>query len=88
MSFAGAFTAPSFAFMGITFPVDDMSSLAQFWRSLLPISHYIELQVSQMNYGTDWITSIPQLIPMVGYVVPFILMLLLAKRHIQQEQAL
>lgn len=48
MSFAGAFTAPSFAFMGITFPVTDMSSLAQWWRSLLPASHYIEVQVSQV----------------------------------------
>lgn len=87
MSFAGAFTAPSFAFMGITFPVNDMSSLAQFWRSLLPISHYIEVQVSQVSYGADWTVSIQELIPMLGYVLPFVLMLLLAKKHRQQEQA-
>ncbi|MGF1909584.1 ABC transporter permease [Vibrio kasasachensis] len=88
MSFAGAFTAPSFAFMGITFPVNDMSSLAQFWRSLLPISHYIELQVSQVSYGADWTTSIQELIPMLGYILPFVLMLLLAEKHLKQEQTL
>lgn len=88
MSFAGAFTAPSFAFMGITFPVNDMSSLAQFWRSLLPISHYIELQVSQVSYGADWTTSIQELIPILGYILPFVLMLLLAEKHLKQEQTL
>ncbi|GAB2661178.1 ABC transporter permease [Vibrio panuliri] len=86
MSFAGAFTAPSFAFMGITFPVTDMGTLAQFWRSLLPISHYIELQVSQVSYGASWVISVQELIPMVGYILPAILTLLLVKKHLAGEQ--
>ncbi|MEF1243891.1 ABC transporter permease, partial [Vibrio campbellii] len=53
MSFAGAFTAPSFAFMGITFPVSDMNALAHAWRGLLPITHYIEVQVDQASYGAS-----------------------------------
>ncbi len=86
MSFAGALTAPSFAFMGITFPVSDMNSLAQFWRSLLPISHYIEVQVEQMNYGLSWIDSLPSLLPFIGYLLPLLVALMLINKHLKQER--
>ncbi|EEX92252.1 ABC-type multidrug transport system, permease component [Vibrio orientalis CIP 102891 = ATCC 33934] len=85
MSFAGAFTAPSFAFMGITFPVTDMSSLAQMWRSLLPISHYIEVQVSQVSYGQAWATSLHHLLPMFGYLLPMLMTFALIKKHLTNE---
>lgn len=85
MSFAGAFTAPSFAFMGITFPVSDMSSLAQFWRGLLPISHYIEVQVSQVSYGQSWVASLQHLIPMLGYGAVILLCLALIQKHLATE---
>ncbi|MBE4481887.1 ABC transporter permease [Vibrio parahaemolyticus] len=73
MSFAGAFTAPSFAFMGITFPVSDMNTLAHAWRSLLPITHYIEVQVGQASYGASAAQSFSALWPMIWYVVPLLL---------------
>ncbi|WP_367986533.1 ABC transporter permease [Vibrio sp. NTOU-M3] len=82
MSFAGAFTAPSFAFLGITFPVSDMNALAQFWRSLLPISHYIEVQVSQVSYGATTFNAFTHLLPMVGYLIPACLVVLLMKKHL------
>ncbi|TFH90639.1 ABC transporter permease [Vibrio ouci] len=85
MSFAGAFTAPSFAFMGITFPVTDMGSLAQMWRSLLPISHYIEVQVSQVSYGQAWTTSLSHLLPIFGYALPLLLTFALIKKHLSNE---
>ncbi len=74
MSLAAALTAPSFAFMGVTFPTTDMNSLALIWRSLLPISHYIELQISQVSYGADAISSLAHLMPMLGYLVVVILL--------------
>lgn len=86
MSFAGAFTAPSFAFMGITFPVTDMNPLAQVWRSLLPISHYIETQVSQASYGVTQIESFEHLIPMLGYLFPLLLTTLLIKKQLKQSE--
>ncbi|MDR9827181.1 ABC transporter permease [Vibrio sp. FNV 38] len=85
MSFAGAFTAPSFAFMGITFPVTDMGFLAQTWRNLLPISHYIEVQVAQTNYAQDAFTSISRLLPTLGYVLPLILIGLIINKHMTKE---
>lgn len=81
MSFAGAFTAPSFAFMGITFPVSDMNTLAYAWRSLLPITHYIEVQVSQASYGASAAQSLSSLWPMIGYVVPLLITAALMGKH-------
>jgi ABC-2 type transport system permease protein len=86
ISVAGAFTAPSFAFMGITFPVTDMNTAALIWRSLLPISHYIEVQVSQVSYGVSWIVAFTQLLPMLGYLLPlFLTYLLITKRRNSSE---
>lgn len=82
MSFAGAFTAPSFAFMGVTFPVTDMNNLAQAWRSLLPISHYIEAQISQVSYGQSWLESLTHLLPMFSYLLPGIAVIALVKKHL------
>lgn len=86
MSFAGAFTAPSFAFMGITFPVTDMNSLAQWWRGLLPASHYIEVQVSQVSYGHAWCESLSHLTPMLGYILPLLLCVALIHKHLKATQ--
>lgn len=86
MSFAGAYTAPSFAFMGVTFPVTDMNQIAAFWRSILPISHYIEAQIAQVSYGLSAWQTISDFSPaMVGYLVPFVLTLLLMKKHLRKQ---
>ncbi|WP_373943137.1 ABC transporter permease [Vibrio chagasii] len=84
MSFAGAFTAPSFAFMGITFPVTDMNTAAQGWRSLLPVSHYIEVQTAQSSYGVSAAQSLMNLTSMFWYVIPAFIVILLIKKHLAQ----
>lgn len=84
MSFAGAFTAPSFAFMGITFPVTDMNAAAQAWRSLLPVSHYIEIQTAQSSYGVSAAQSLMNLTSMFWYVIPAFVVILLIKKHLAQ----
>ncbi len=87
MSFAGAFTAPSFAFMGITFPVTDMNAMASVWRSLLPVSHYIEVQLGQASYGENWIASIEKMAPMLGYLLPAFGIWLLMQRQLRKAEA-
>ena len=67
MSMAAAFTAPSFAFMGVTFPVTDMPALAQFWRWIIPASHYMEAQISQSAYGASLLHSLSLVAPMAIY---------------------
>jgi len=53
LSLGAVYTAPAFAFLGVTFPTSSMNSFALFWRDLLPIAHYMEIQISQANYGAD-----------------------------------
>ncbi|MFQ2255849.1 ABC transporter permease [Aeromonas sp. DNRA1] len=81
LSLAGAYTAPGFAFMGVTFPVSAMGDFAQFWRSLLPISHYVELQIGQSNYGQPLAAALPQF----GVLLLFLLPLLLVVRRYQAQ---
>ncbi|GAM66722.1 ABC-type multidrug transport system [Vibrio sp. JCM 19236] len=84
MSLAAALTAPSFAFMGVTFPATDMNHLALIWRSLLPISHYIEMQISQVSYGADAITSISHLAPMLAYLLVAVLLYRVVPKKVAQ----
>ena len=53
LSLGAVYTAPAFAFLGITFPVYNMNGFALFWRDILPISHYMQLQLSQANYAAN-----------------------------------
>lgn len=78
LSLAASYAAPALAFMGVTFPVTDMTLPARIWRSLIPVSHYIELQFAQVNYGSASIDTIPQLLALVLFTVPMILALRIA----------
>ncbi|MGF1833422.1 ABC transporter permease [Photobacterium sanguinicancri] len=79
MSMAAGFTAPAFAFMGITFPASDMPLLAQIWRALLPISHYIEVQVMQVSYGASLAVCLPTLAGIFAFWIVLVLVALKAK---------
>lgn len=84
LSLAGAYTAPGFAFMGVTFPVSAMGDFAQFWRSLLPISHYVELQIGQTNYGQPLAAALPQFGALLLFLLP---LLLVVRRYRAQGSA-
>lgn len=73
MSFVAAYTAPAFAFMGITFPATDMPIIAKIWRGLLPVSHYIEVQLQQVDYGTGWYQASHQLLVLSGFMCALLL---------------
>lgn len=51
LSFAGAFSAPAFAFLGVTFPVSDMSAFASFWRELMPAAHFLDAYLIRSTYA-------------------------------------
>jgi len=69
LSLAALYTAPAFAFLGITFPVSSMPQFAHTWHNLLPISHYLKLQIAQASYGVSVIDVIPLLIN-IAYFLP------------------
>lgn len=72
LSLAAAYAAPGLAFMGVTFPVTDMTLPAKIWRSFLPISHYIEIQFGQVNYGASLISAVPQLARLGLFILPLL----------------
>lgn len=69
MSLAAGFTAPAFAFVGVTFPATDMPGFAQFWRAMLPVSYYLDIQLHQVNHGQSWSLAMPQLLVLAVFSV-------------------
>lgn len=80
MSMAAAYAAPGLAFMGVTFPATDMIYPAQVWRNLLPVSHYVDIQISQANYGASLMVSWPQFCNLFLFIIPAIMVIWLAFR--------
>lgn len=54
LSLAAVYSASSMAFVGVTFPASDMEFFARFWRSLLPITHYMRVQIMQASYDAPF----------------------------------
>lgn len=80
LSLAAAYAAPGLAFMGVTFPVTDMTLPAKMWRNMLPISHYIDIQFGQVNYGAPLHTAIPQLQHLGLFIIPLVFVFYKARK--------
>ncbi len=85
LGLAAAYTAPGLAFMGVTFPATDMTLPARIWRSLLPVSHYIDIQIAQSNYGAALPLSLPQLENLALFILPGLIALILARSMMKRE---
>lgn len=51
LSFTGLYTAPSFGFVGISFPRLAMGGFAQGWGALLPLTWYMQVRIDQTLRG-------------------------------------
>lgn len=80
MSLVAGFTAPAFAFMGVSFPAGEMPFFAQCWRAMLPVSHYITLQIGQFNYGATLQQAMPALLALASFSLLWLLIGLKVKR--------
>jgi ABC-2 type transport system permease protein len=83
LSLGAVYTAPAFAFLGITFPKSDMPSFAQFWNEMLPIAHYMKLQIAQANYGTSIIEMLPILASITLFLLVWPLVIFRFKKHLE-----
>jgi ABC-2 type transport system permease protein len=72
LSIGAVYTAPAFAFLGVTFPASNMNEFSLFWRDLLPISHYMELQISQANYDASIFLQTDKLLALGAFCLLFI----------------
>lgn len=59
LSGAGFFAAPAFAFSGVAFPLSGMPASARAWAEAMPFTHYIRLQIEQLQMGAPLATSVP-----------------------------
>ena len=77
-SILSALLAPAFAFMGITFPTHDMPPLAQYYRTIMPSSHYIDMHIKVVNYGESFFNMLLGLSSYAGFLVlvPIIVVLI------------
>ena len=73
ISVIAAYSAPSLAFAGITYPQNSMEIFASFWSQILPISYFMKLYLQQANYGLDIAYSLK----IIAQMLPFWLFLLL-----------
>ena len=80
ISFCTALFAPAFPFMGITFPTQEMPQLAQWWRKLMPSSHYIDTHVGVVSYGQDFSVFVQQVTSYWGFLLLVPLIVILARR--------
>ncbi|WP_457577372.1 ABC transporter permease [Desulfomarina sp.] len=87
LGLAAAYSAPGLAFMGVTFPATDMTLPARIWRSLLPVSHYIDIQIAQINYGVPPSQARPLIENLLLFFIPAVLTLLLAVRTMNSAPA-
>lgn len=66
-----AYTAPSLAFAGVTYPQSAMDSFAVFWSNILPISYFMKFYFQQANYGGsvfDGLKILSQMLPFLLFV--------------------
>jgi ABC-2 type transport system permease protein len=84
LSLGAVYTAPAFAFLGITFPIYNMNGFALFWRDLLPISHYTQLQLSQANYGANVWWETEKLWALLAFWIVFIPVIFLFKKRLKK----
>ncbi len=58
LSLAAFYSAPAFAFAGVTFPVFAMPLPGRVWSNLLPLTHYLKILVDQSTRGIPFHFSI------------------------------
>lgn len=66
LSGAGFFAAPAFAFSGVAFPLAGMPASARAWAEAMPFTHYIRLQIEQLQMGAPLATSVPTMVGLLA----------------------
>lgn len=87
VSFCTALFAPAFAFMGVTFPVHDMPAAAQYWRLLMPSSHYIDSHIALVSYGVSGMELLSKNLSFMPFFLLLLPIGLLARKGLKEAQS-
>ena len=83
LSLAVSYVAPSFAFLGVTFPATDMNFLARLWHSVLPVSYYMKIQIGLLNHEASFASLRPHFLKLCCLLLFFVLIaIVISKRRI------
>ena len=74
LSTTGFITAPAFAFSGVGFPLQSMPVLARGWAELMPYTHYIRLQMEQLQMAAPLSYSALTLMGIALVAIVFVLL--------------
>ncbi|MCE9679805.1 ABC transporter permease [Shewanella sp. AS1] len=80
ISFCTALFAPAFAFMGVTYPAKEMPLLAQWWREIMPSSHYIDTHLAVASHDQSYSDVAAQLGSYWGFLLLLPVLALLIRR--------
>ncbi len=69
LSLAGVYSAPAFAFAGVTFPLLGMPVFAKAWAHMLPLTYYIKLFIDQSMRGAPASVSLPEIAIMSCFLI-------------------
>ncbi len=65
LSGAGFFAAPAFAFSGVAFPLSGMPASARAWAEAMPFTHYVRLQIEQLQMGAPLGSSVSTMVALL-----------------------
>lgn len=87
LSTTGFVSAPSYAFAGVTFPLLAMSEGAQKWANALPLTHYLKVQLSQLQMLAPPSVALPTVFGLITAVlVTLVLTALLCLRAFKNPE--
>lgn len=91
LGFAGLYTAPSFGFVGISFPRFAMGAFAQAWSAQLPLTWYMQIRIDQTLRGASFADSLPALqnltfIMLVLFALVLLRLYLMRRRRLAAER--
>lgn len=84
LSSVGIISAPALAFSGVTFPLSSMPDAAGKWAEFMPLTHYLRLQISQLQMSVPASYAIEPLLWMsVAVLVSLLLSTMAVSRAIR-----
>ncbi|MGM8871522.1 ABC transporter permease [Psychrobacter sp. 2Y5] len=87
LSATGFISVPSYAFAGVTYPYIAITDSAKHWADALPLTHYLQLQIAQIQMHAPVTISLPILYGLLlAVLISMILSALFAKRALAHPE--
>lgn len=87
LSATGFISVPSYAFAGVTYPYIAITDSAKHWADALPLTHYLKLQIAQIQMHAPVTISLPILYGLLlAVLVSMLLSALFAKRALAHPE--